>query len=173
MKAGTSRRAKAEREPPSPSLTYFEDRGGLLDAPIDTVWDYLEKDDEFHPKAHAASLRNLVAKELSEVTSLIRCEVLWDGRWRRMVSRMTSVRPAMRINEELEGPYAGSKMVFLYAPRGRRTAIDVRCYMHSSEYSPKEIQRVVLKDLATTHAEDAPFLRRYSRKHPRGEGPRS
>jgi hypothetical protein len=161
---GSVRSAKSPRGRPSPDLTYFEDRGTLLDAPLEVVWDYLEKDEEFHPKAHVTSLRNFESQHLSELTSLIRCEVRWAGQWRKMVSRLTSIRPVMRINEELEGPYAGSKMAFSYSPRGSKTAIDVLCYMHSSEHSPRELRRQVLGDLARTHAEDEPFLHRFARK---------
>ena len=154
-------------------MTYFEDRGSVFDAPIDTVWDYIEKDQESHLKAHGTSLRNFEAKDLSEVTSLISCEVRWGGRWRKMVSRNTSIRPAVTINEELEGPYAGSKMVSLYYPQGRRTAIDVLCYMQSSELSPKEIKRETMRTLAKTFMEDAPFVRRLARNHPTVLVPRS
>jgi hypothetical protein len=154
-------------------VTYFEDRGGVFDAPIEVVWDYIEKDQEFHPKAHGTSLRNFEGKDFSEITSLVSCEVRSGGRWRRMVSRYTSIRPAVRINEELEGPYAGSKMVFLYSPRGKRTAIDVLCFMQSSELTAEEIQRDTLRSLAKTFTEDAPFVRRYAQKHPAALGPRS
>jgi hypothetical protein len=154
-------------------MTYFEDRGSVFDAPIDAVWDYIENDQEFHPKAHGSSLRNFEAKELSAVTSLISCEVRWGGRWRKMISRITEIRPAVRINEELEGPYAGSKTVSVYSPVGRRTAIDVLCYMRSSELSPTEIKRETMKTLAKTFAEDVPSLRRFARNRPTVLVPRS
>ena len=92
-------------------MTYFEDRGSVYDAPIEVLWDFMEKDEEFHPKAHTTTLRNFEAKDISEVTSLVRCEVQGgSGKWRTMVARITSIRPAVRVNEELEGPYAGSKL---------------------------------------------------------------
>jgi len=166
-------RAETKRGRPSPSTTYFEDRGTVLDAPLEVVWDFIEKDKEFHPKAHAASLRNVEVEEISDVTRLIRCEVRWGDRWRKMVTRFTSIRPAVRINEEIEGPYAGSKFVLLYSPRGRRTAVDVFCYMRSSELSPAEIRREVLSTFATAHREDLPYLRRFARKRPIHVVPRS
>ncbi len=165
--------AKAQRERPSPSMTYFEDRGAVLDAPLEVVWDYIEKDEEFHPKAHRASLRNLESRDLSEVTSLINCEVRWGSRWRKMVTRLTSIRPALRVNEELEGRYAGSKMVFLYTPRGAKTVVDVLCYMRSSELTPEEMKRVTMGTLAKTHSEDAPFLRRFAKARLATEARRS
>jgi hypothetical protein len=152
-------------------MTYFEDRGTVLDAPLEVVWDFIEKDEEFHPKAHSGSLRNFEEKKLSEVTGLIHCEVRWGGRWRKMVTRFTSIRPAVRINEELEGPYAGSKFVLLYFPQGKRTVVDILRYMHSSELSPEEIKRGTLRTFANSHAEDLPYLRRFARKYPAGLPP--
>ena len=62
-------------------MVFFTDRGGLIDAPIDVVWDYILRDKEFHPKAHRGSLRNLKLKKLSEMTDLVSCEVFRGGRW--------------------------------------------------------------------------------------------
>lgn len=149
-----------------PDMTYFEDRGSVYDAPIEVLWDFMVKDPEFHPKAHSTGLRNFEAKDISEVTSLVRCEVReGGGQWRKMVARITSIRPAVRITEELEGPYAGSKTVYLYSPRGRKTAVDVLFYMRSSQFTPEEIRRDRLTTHANAYAEDVPFLRRFARKH--------
>ncbi len=166
--------AKTQRELPSPSMTYFEDRGAVLDAPLEVVWDFMQKDEEFHPKAHAPTLRNFKARALSEVTTLIRFERRTSGgRWTKFASRLTEIRPAVRIKEDLEGPYAGSVTVHVYRPRGRKTSVDVLCYMRSSEFSPKEIRREWLRIFARAGAEDEPWLRRFARKHPAGLGPRS
>jgi len=165
---------KKQREHSSPSLTYFEDRGTVLDAPLEVVWDFMQKDEEFHPKAHAPTLRNMKAKTLSEVTNLIRFERRTSqGRWTKFASRITEIRPAVRIKEDLEGPYAGSVTVHVYRPRGRKTSVDILCYMRSSEFSPKEIKREWLRIFARAGAEDAPWLRRFARKHPAGLGARS
>ena len=165
---------KTQREHSSPSLTYFEDRGTVLDAPLEVVWDFMQKDEEFHPKAHAPTLRNFKTKALSEVTNVIRFERRTSGgRWTKFVSRMTVMRPAVRVKEDLEGPYAGSVTVHVYRPRGRKTSVDILCYMRSSEFSPMEIKREWLKIFARAGAEDAPWLRRFARKHPAGIGPRS
>jgi hypothetical protein len=79
----------------------------------------------------------------------------------------------VRIKEDLEGPYAGSVTVHLYRPRAGKTSVDVLCYMRSSEFSSKEIKREWLRIFARAGAEDAPYLRRFARKHPDGVGPRS
>lgn len=160
---------------PSPSMTYFEDRGAVYDAPIETVWDFMQKDEEFHPKAHSATLRNMEQKQLSEVTLLLRYETL-DGdrrRWRKYVSRLTEIRPSVRILEQLEGPNAGTKTVHLYIPRGKRTVVDVLCYMCSPERSPAETKREMLRKFSQAYKEDLPYFRRFARKQAAGQGPAS
>jgi hypothetical protein len=172
--AAAKRLAKNPRENPSPSMSYFEDRGTVLDAPLEVVWDFMQRDEEFHPKAHAPTLRKLKAKVLSEVTSLIRYERQTSGgRWTKFASRLTEIRPAVRIKEDLEGPYAGSVTVHIYRPRGRKTSVDILCYMRSSEFSPEDTKREWLRIFARAGAEDAPWLRRFARKHAAGPGPRS
>jgi hypothetical protein len=169
--ARAARIVKTPGDRPSPVLTYIEDRGTVYDVPLEVLWDFMKKDEEFHPRAHAATLRNMEVEELSEITSRIGYELQWRSRWRKMVSRLTEIRPAVRIDEELVGPFAGSKKVFLYSPRGSRTSVDVLCYMQSSELSPKEVERVTLDDLAKNHAEDEPYLRRFAKKYPGGLPP--
>lgn len=165
MKALAKHLESDQRAPGLPGTIYFADRGTVLDAPIEVVWDFIEKDEEFHPKAHRATLRNFESKELSEVTTLIHCEVRRGGRWRKWVGRQTAIRPALRVNELLEGPYAGSKMVWLYTPRGAKTAVDVLCYMRSSDLTPEQVKHEWLSTLATAHAEDVPWLRRFAERH--------
>ena len=55
----TKHLSKIPREHSSPSITDFEDRAAVVDARIDKVWDYLEKNEEFHPQAHAITVRKL------------------------------------------------------------------------------------------------------------------
>lgn len=155
--------AKKKLAGASPSLVYFEDRGSVYDAPLDVVWDFMLRDETFHPQAHATSLRNIESKPLSEVTDLISCEVRKGGKWRRLVTRLTTIRPAVRIAEELEGPYAGSKMVFVYTPRGSRTVVDVLCYMRSLELTPKQIKVDTRRTLTNAFREDAPWFSKYAR----------
>lgn len=138
-------------------LVYFEDRGSVLNAPIDVVWDYIMKDNEYHPKAHRNSLRNLKWKDLSEITGEGTCEVMRGGKWSKMKFRLTSISPFVRIVEEYAGRYAGQKMVFLYTPKGKRTAIDVFVL------TPKDVAEETRRTLANAHEEDIPMVRAYLR----------
>jgi len=138
-------------------MVYFEDRGSVLDAPIDVVWDYILKDNDFHSRAHRTSLRNMKWKDLSEITGGVSCEVMRGGKWSKMRFRVTSIPPFVRISEEFAGRYAGQKMVFLYTPKGKRTGIDVFVL------TPKEVAEETQRTLAQAHEEDAPMVRAFSR----------
>lgn len=162
-------RAKHPKETPRkvllPRVTYVEDRGAVYDAPLEVVWDFME-DDTFHPKAHSAEVRNFEEKALSEFTTLLSYERRNGRRWEKKVCRMTTIRPVARIQEDLDGPYAGSKTVFLYTPRGERTVVDVFGYVKSAELTPLEIKRERKKTWANAYSEDLPYFRRFARQHP-------
>lgn len=139
-------------------LVYFEDKGTVLDAPIDVVWDFMLKDNVYHPKAHHNSLRKMKWKVINEITGEGTCEVVRGGTWTKMRFRMTTIPPFVRIIEEFAGRYAGQKMVFLYSPKGKnRTAVNVFVL------APKDVAEQTRRDLAHAHEEDVPMLREFLR----------
>ena len=140
-------------------MIYFEDRGSVLDAPIDVVWDFIMTPNEYHSKAHRASLRKFKWKDLGEITGAGSCEVKRGGRWSKMKFRSTNIPPFVRISEEFGGRYAGQKMVFLYTPKGRnRTAVDVFVY------TPIRVAKETKDTLAKAFEEDVPWLSEFARK---------
>jgi hypothetical protein len=142
-------------------MIYFEDRGTVLDAPIDVVWDFILKDDIYHPKAHPTSLRKMKWKDVNEITGEGSCEVMRGGKWRKMKFRVTTVPPYVRIVEEFAGRYAGQKFVLLYTPKGRnKTAVDVFVYTR------KLVAKEMRETFANAHEEDVPMLREFARKQP-------
>jgi hypothetical protein len=155
LESNLSKKKKGEK------MVYFEDRGSILDAPIDVVWDFMLTDNEFHNKAHHVSLRNMKWKDTSEITGAGTCEVMRGGRWSKMKFRVTSIRPFVRISEEFGGPYDGQKLVFLYTPKGKRTGIDVFVI------TPKTFAKETRDTLANAHEEDIPALRAFARQQKR------
>ena len=145
----------------SKELVYFEDRGGVYDAPIDVVWDYIVSHNEYHAKAHHATLRNMKWKDINEITGEGTCEVMRGGRFTKMRFRLTTVPPFVRIVEEFEGRYAGQKMVLLYTPKGKKTGIDVFVL------TPKEVAAEMRETLANSHNEDVPMIRAFARRKSR------
>lgn len=123
----------------------------------------MTQDQTYHPHAHKGSVRRFQSRKLSAVSELLSWEER-DGRaWRRRSARMTEIRPAVRIQEDLDGRYAGSTLVFLYLPRGRKTRVDVLCFMRSTERTPEQIEAWWRKNLADNFREDRPWLRSYAR----------
>jgi len=152
-----------KRARPRSTLVYVEDRGAVYDAPIDVVWDFFLRDEEFHSKAHRVVVRNFHAKRLSKLTTLISYERRQGRGWVKLSCRMTTIPPAIRVQEDLDGPYAGSIKLFLYAPRGRRTVVDVLAYMRSDKFTPKQIKANMLRDFARAYRDDLPWFRKYVR----------
>ncbi len=144
-------------------MVYLEDRGAVYDAPLDVVWDFWRKDEKYHPKAHRTDVRNFEGKELSEVTTLLTYEERQGGRWVKRACRMTTIPPAVRVQEDLEGPYAGSIKVFLYTPRGPKTTVDVLAYVKSLELTPKQAELDTRRKFAKAYREDLPWFRKYVR----------
>lgn len=140
-------------------LVYFEDRGTVYDAPIDVVWDFMLTDNEFHPKAHHSTLRRMKWKDVNDITGEGTCEVLRGGKWDKMRFRMTTVPPLVRIQEDFAGRHAGQKVVYLYTPKGKRTAVDVFVW------APKDAAEEMRRSLASAFEEDVPALREYVRAH--------
>ncbi len=149
--------------PTGVNLVYFEDRGAVYDAPPDVVWDFMTKDQTFHPRAHKGSVRKFRSRKLSDVSELLSWEEREGRSWRARSARMTEIRPAVRIQEDLDGRYAGSTLVFLYAPLGRKTRVDVLCYMRSTEQTPRQIEAWWRRNFADNFREDRPWLRRYAK----------
>jgi hypothetical protein len=166
VKAAAKPPTKTGGKAPSPTVTYVEDRGAVYDAPLEVVWDFMENDETFHPKAHTAAVRNFEEKAVSEVTILLSYERRNGDKWEKTVCRMTTLRPAVRIQEDLDGPFAGSKTVFLYTPQGDRTVVDVFGYVQSSELTPEEIKRDRKRTWAKAYTEDLPYFRRFAKQHP-------
>ena len=152
-----------------PGLVYLEDRGAVYDAPIDVVWGFL-RDEKFHSRAHRAKVRHFVGRKLSQVTTLLTYEQREGSRWAKRACRMTSIPPALRVQEDLVGPYAGSIKVFVYTPRGPRTIVDVLAYMRSLERTPNQIRSEMRRTFAGAYREDLPWFRRYVRSR-KDEGP--
>jgi hypothetical protein len=147
--------------------TYVEDRGAVYDAPLEVVWDFMEKDETFHPKAHAADVRNFESKKLSAVTSLISYEEKIGPVWEKRLCRMTTIRPAARIQEDLVGPYAGSTTVFFYRPQGNRTVVDVFGYARCPGLTAKQVKRERKETWSNAYSEDLPFFRRFVQQRSR------
>jgi hypothetical protein len=153
-----AKRTKVESGRP---LVYLADRGAVYDAPIDVVWDFSRKDQTYHPKAHRSSVRNFRAKQLSPMSVHLTWETREGRRLVKRACRTTTIPPAVRVQEDLDGPGAGSIKVFLYSPRGRRIIVDVFAYPRNRELSPTQLKTRTRRMFASAYREDLPWFRKY------------
>ncbi len=138
-------------------MVFFEDRGAILDAPIEEVWKYLTSSS--HGPAHRESARNFVLKETVGATSLVAAERKLRGQWSKFVSKSTDYPPLCIVNEEVEGDFAGTRFVIVYTPEGRVTRVDVYGDVQSATYAPDEARRLFLELLQGAYEDDVAQMR--------------
>jgi len=103
-------------------MVLIKDEGSHFDAPISTVWEYLQG--QMHGEAHV-STRNQHVKPISENVMHISMEQNMNGQWVKVANRITALPPLAVVIEVVEGPMTGTKMVNVYTPKGNKTGIDV------------------------------------------------
>ena len=74
--------------------------------------------------------------------------------------RISMFPPVAVVTEWLEGVLAGSKLVYVYSPRGEHTGIDVYGDVTSKTLTPREVETAAREFLASEFAADAPVIRR-------------
>ena len=143
-------------------MVFVQDEGSLFDAPLGIVWKYLF-DGEAHDAVHK-STRNPSFKPVSKTSFIYSAERRFNGNWIPESQRL-SVFPPLGISTEwLEGSFAGSKMFYLYSPKGNKTQIDVFGDFQSKTISDSDLEQRAKKFLEGEFNEDAPAIRDYARK---------
>ncbi|MGA8542603.1 MAG: hypothetical protein WB947_03560 [Thermoplasmata archaeon] len=138
-------------------MVHIRDEGSYFDGSIQTVWRYLNSDDE-HPKAHR-SVRNRQAKPVGDTTFLLSMERNWRGEWVKVVNRLTVLPPLGTLIESLEGPFAGSKSFTVFTPEGQRTRVDVYGEFRSPVLPEAEVEAAARAWLEESYNEDAPAIK--------------
>ncbi len=145
-------------------MVYIEDRGSVFDAPLEIVWKYLF-DGEAHDKVHK-STRNPSFKPISKTSFIYSSERNFDGSWIPESMRQSVFPPLGMSTEWLEGAFAGSKMFYLYSPKGNnKTQIDVFGDFQSKTITGNDLEQAVRKFLEGEYSDDAPAIRDYVKNH--------
>ena len=139
-------------------MVYVQDEGSLFDAPIEVVWEYL-LEGKAHDGVHKAT-RNGKFEPLTHSTFLYSSERNLNGIWEPESMRISVFQPVAIASVFLQGPLEGSKMVYVYKPRGKKTQIDVYGEFQSLSIPPDQVEGVAQQMLDTEFAEDAPAIRR-------------
>jgi hypothetical protein len=147
-------------------MVWIEDKGSTFDAPIDFVWNYIFGGND-HDKSHKTTRKSKIGK-VSDITISYASERQLRGKWAPDLMRISMFPPVSVVTEWLEGVLAGSKLVYLYAPEGGRTRIDVYGEFTSKTLPESEVEAAAREFLDEEFAADAPMIRDAYRKSKRG-----
>jgi len=142
-------------------MVHIKDEGSHFDAPIETVWKYVQAED--HGPAHR-STRNQQMKPLSETSFIVSQEQNMNGQWVKTANRITVFPPVAMSIEVIEGPLAGSKMINVYTPKGGKTGIDVYGEFVSQQIPAAQLEAAVRGNLETVFAEDQAAIKTFAAK---------
>lgn len=146
----------------APAVVNVRDEGNILDAPLDVVWQFMEWDG--HGAAHENTARNFTVRKKTGAEVVCSYETFRGGNWRKITCRARDFPPLGRLVEELEGPYAGTQMVFLYTPVGDRTRLDIIARLVSDVFPEEELERHMLSSFEAAGREDLPYFKDFARK---------
>ncbi len=141
-------------------MVHVRDEGATFDAPVNIVWEYLNSGPT-HGQAHT-TVRNRTTQPAGENAVLATMERNWNGQWIKVVSRLTRLPPLGLVQEFIEGPFAGSKAVLVYAPQGNKTRVDVYGEFTSPTIPERDVEKAALKWLAQSYDEDAPAIKAFA-----------
>jgi hypothetical protein len=138
-------------------MVYVKDEGSEFEAPIDFVWKYIFGG-EGHDSAHTTT-RKPKFEKVSDVTIIYASERYLRGKWAPDRMRISMFPPVSVVTEWLEGALAGSKLTYVYSPRGERTGIDVYGEFTSQTLKPSEVEAAAREFLESEFNADAPAIR--------------
>lgn len=143
-------------------MVYVRDEGSMFDAPLDTIWKYLQSDID-HGASHKGR-RNFERKAINESTMTLSWEQEIEGKWVKTSNRLTFHPPIGFFVEPLEGPMAGSKFFNYYVPKGKQTEVVVVGDWSSKTIPPAQLEKAVWANLEKVYNEDTAGLRAFSGK---------
>jgi len=143
-------------------MVHIKDEGSHFDAPIETVWKYLQSPMD-HGPSHVTS-RNQKMEPINESSFVLTQEQEMNGQWVKSSSRITIFPPLALSIEILDGPMAGSKMVNVYTPKGSRTGIDVYGEFVSAQIPAPQLEHAVRGNLEMMFNEDSAGIKAFASK---------
>jgi len=138
-------------------MAHIEDLGSHFDAPIETVWKFILSPED-HGRSHRGR-RNVHGEPDGENAMRVSWEQNVQGRWVKVVNRVTMFPPVAQLVHSLEGPLAGSKFLMHYAPAGHRTAVNVVGDFQSPVIPPEQLEAMVLASLEEAFVDDSAGIR--------------
>src|SRR2546427_12729908 len=142
-------------------MVFIKDEGSVFEAPIDVMWKYIQS--PAHGQAPRA-IRKGQTHPAGENPQLASMERNVGGSGVKVVNRLTILPPLGIAFEALEGPFAGSKFVYIYTPLGAKTGIAVYGEYTSPQIPAGQLESGVRASLEEGFNEDAPAIRGFAAK---------
>ena len=139
-------------------MVHVEDRGSHFDAPIETVWKFIQS-----PEDHGAShhnRRNVQGEPDGPDAMKTSWEQNVQGNWIKVTNRVRLFPPVAMLVESLEGPLAGSKFLFYYTPKGGKTGVDAVGDFHSKTIPPAQLEPMVLASFEEAFNDDSAAIKK-------------
>jgi hypothetical protein len=143
-------------------MAHIEDLGSQFDAPIETVWNFINSPDD-HGRSHA-NRRNIQGAPHPEGGMRLSWEQNVGGNWEKVENHVTLFPPVAMLVHSVAGPLAGSKFMFYYQPKGPKTGVNAVGDFHSAMIPPDQLEPMVLASFEEAFNEDNAALRRLAAK---------
>jgi hypothetical protein len=143
-------------------MVHIEDLGSQFDAPLETVWKFLQSPDD-HGTSHK-DRRNVTGAPDPEGGLRTSWEQNVNGHWVKVVNRVTMFPPVALLVHSIEGPLAGSKFLMYYRPNGAKTTVNVVGDFQSAMIPAAQLEPTVLASLESAYNDDNASLRHLATK---------
>jgi hypothetical protein len=142
-------------------VVFYRDEGGVFDAPIGIVWEFLSSGDA-HTAAHRH--RDIQRNRTTVSSGTYSWEQDFLGKSARFTMRFAALVPVGIAYEVLEGPFQGSKFFLYYVPRGSQTAVGIVGEFVSPTLPSEQIEPAVDQFFSLEFQQDGDALREWSRR---------
>ncbi len=137
-------------------MVFIIDEGSSFKAPMSKVWQLVQSPQEH---LHPSQINPQFSMDGEHPTVSFDVK-MQDGKQAHNKIRMTLFPPVGFSLEYLEGPFAGSRSVNYYTPKGNETGVTVVGEFTSPMLSGEQLKQGVMMSLETAFKEDSENLKR-------------
>lgn len=141
-------------------MVHLRDEGGIFDAPLDVVWEFLSSGDGH---SHAHHHRGTTRAREADGHGTYSWEQDFGGRPERFTMRWHAFPPVGIGYEVLAGPFEGSRFLLYYTPMGARTGVTIVGEWLSPSLPEAEIPAAVERFFALEFEQDGVAVRELAR----------
>jgi len=137
-------------------MVFIIDEGSVFKAPLNKVWELMQSEGKHN---HPSEINPRMAMDGDHPVLTFDVKMP-DGRQVTNKIKLTLMPPVGVSLDYLEGPFAGSKSVQYYVPKGNETGVTVIGDYNSPWMSGDQLKGAVLMSLETAFNEDQENLKK-------------